>query len=82
MLARVPLVFVIDGSTVGRGCMCLMLSVLYHRRALLLTWVMVEARKGHLPQALHCALLAQLIPLVPADAEVTILGDGEFDGTT
>jgi hypothetical protein len=23
-----PLVFVIDGSRVGRGCMCLMLSVL------------------------------------------------------
>lgn len=82
MLARLPLVFVIDGSTVGRGCMCLMLSVLYHRRALPLTWVVVEARKGHLPQALHCALLEQVIPLVPADAEVTILGDGEFDGTT
>ncbi len=28
MLARLPLVFVIDGSRVGRGCMCLMLSVL------------------------------------------------------
>jgi hypothetical protein len=81
MLARVPLVVVIDGSTVGRGCMCLMLSVLYHRRALPLVWVVVKASKGHLPQALHCALLAQLIPLVPAGADVTILGDGEFDGT-
>lgn len=82
MLARLPLVFVIDGSTVRRDSMCLMLSVLYHRRALPLTWVVVEARKGHLPQALHCALLTQVVPLVPADAEVTILGDGEFDGTT
>jgi hypothetical protein len=81
MLARSPLVFVIDGSTVGRGCMCLMLSVLYHRRALPLLWVVVRARKGHLPQSLHRELLAQLVPLVPVGADVTILGDGEFDGT-
>lgn len=81
MLARMPLVFVIDGSTVGRGCMCLMLSVLYRRRALPLTWLVVSARKGHLAEALHCQLLEQLVRLVPAGADVTILGDGEFDGT-
>ena len=81
MLARVPLVFVIDGSTVGRGCMCLMLSVLYHRRAFPLVWVVVKANKGHLPQQVHRELLAQLVPLVPGGAAVTILGDGEFDGT-
>lgn len=81
MLARLPLVFVIDGSSVGRGCMCLMLSVLYHRRALPLVWVVVKASKGHLPQTMHCELLAHLIPLVPSGADVTILGDGEFDGT-
>ena len=34
LLARLPLLFIIDGSTVGRGCMCLMLSVVYYRRAL------------------------------------------------
>lgn len=81
MLARVPLVFAIDGSTVGRGCMCLMLSVLYHRRALPLVWIVVTARKGHLSQQLHCDLLARLVPLVPQGANVTIMGDGEFDGT-
>jgi hypothetical protein len=81
MLARAPLVFVIDGSTVGRGCMCLMLSVLYRRRALPLTWLVVSSRKGHLPETLHCQLLHQLAQLVPAGADVTILGDGEFDGT-
>lgn len=81
MLARRPLVFVIDGSTVGRGCMCLMISVLYQRRALPITWVVVAGRTGHLPELLHCALLEQLARLVPADAAVTILGDGEYDGT-
>lgn len=75
-----PLVFVIDGRTVGRGCRCLMLSVLYHRRALPLVWVVVKASKGHLPQTMHGALLRQLVPLVPPGADVTILGDGECDG--
>lgn len=81
MLARQPLVFVIDGSTVARGCMGLMVSVLYRRRALPLAWIVVKARKGHLSESLHCALLEQLKPLVPDASQVTILGDGEFDGT-
>jgi len=81
MLGRRQLVFVIDGSTVGRGCMCLMISVLYQRRALPITWLVVKAHKGHLPEALHCALLEQLAQLVPAEASVTILGDGEYEGT-
>jgi hypothetical protein len=81
MLASHPLLFVIDGSTVARGCMSLMVSVLYRKRALPLTWVVIKARKGHLSEALHCALLDQLKVLVPDGADVTILGDGEFDGT-
>lgn len=80
MLGRQRLVFVIDGSTVGRGCMCLMISVLYQRRALPLVWLVVKARKGHLPETLHCTLLEQLAALVPREASVTILGDGEYDG--
>ncbi len=81
LLARPPLVLVIDGSTVARGCMSLMVSVLYRGRALPIAWVVIKARKGHVSEALHCALLNQLIPLMPTDADVTILGDGELDGT-
>ena len=33
-LADKPLQLVMDGSTVGRGCMALMVSVVYHSRAL------------------------------------------------
>lgn len=65
----------------GRGCVALMLSVVYHGRALPLAWIVVEGRKGHFPQAQHCALLAQIQPLIPATAQVTVLGDDEFDGT-
>ena len=80
-LASQPLVLVMDGSVVGRGCVALMLSVVYQGRALPLAWVVVKGKKGHFPQQTHCALLEQLAPLIPAGAEVTLLGDGEFDGT-
>ncbi len=79
-LAQQPLTLVIDGSVVGRGCIALMLSVVYHGRAFPLAWIVVKGKKGHFPQQTHCALLAQVQELIPAGAEVTVLGDGEFDG--
>jgi hypothetical protein len=57
-----PLVLVMDGSQIGRGCMALMLSVLYrqggphghsHQRALPLCWRTVQAGKGHFSQEQH-----------------------------
>ena len=80
-LAQQPLTLVMDGSVVGRGCSALMLSVVYQGRALPLTWIAVKGKKGHFPQQTHCALLHQLQPLIPSSADVTLLGDGEFDGT-
>ncbi len=80
-LSHHPLRLAIDGSVVGRGCIALMVSVIYHGRALPLCWVVVKGKKGHFPQEMHCALLKQLQPLVPRAAEVVVLGDGEFDGT-
>ncbi len=75
-----PLVLVMDGSQVGRGCMALMVSVLYQKRALPLCWRVVQAKKGHFPQEQHRQLLAQAKALVPSGREVVFLGDGEFDG--
>jgi len=79
-----PLILVMDGSAVGRGCMALMLSVLYRqgerKRALPLCWLVVQAPKGHFAQERHQELLAQARGLVPAGREVIFLGDGEFDG--
>lgn len=79
-LASQPIQVVMDGSVVGRGCLALMLSVVYHGRALPLCWVVVSAPKGHFPETTHRALLAQLHTIMPKDASVTFLGDGEFDG--
>jgi hypothetical protein len=78
-LAHQPLQLVMDGSAVGRGCVALMLSVVYHGRALPLAWVVVKGKKGHFPQEMHCALLAQVQALLPPNASVIFLGDGEFD---
>src|SRR4028119_1105726 len=80
-LSHQPLLLAIDGSVVGRGCMVLMVNVIWNKRALPLCWLVVKGKKGHLPQTLHCALLREHEGLVPADAEVVVLGDAELDGT-
>jgi hypothetical protein len=80
-LAQQPLLLVLDGSVVGRGCVALLRSVVYHGRALPLAGVVVQGTKGHFSQATHCALIAQIHHRIPATAAVTVLGDGEFDGT-
>src|SRR4051812_41673642 len=48
---------VMGGGGVGRGCLVLMLRVVYHGRAFPLCWVVVNAPKGHFPEATHQALL-------------------------
>ena len=79
-LAHCPLDLVMDGSTVGRGCLALLVSVVYQKRALPLVWLVVKGRKGHFPETSHLALLEQVHAMIPAQAQVTFLGDGEFDG--
>jgi len=79
-LACHPLQLLMDGSVAGRGCLALMLSVVGDGRALPLCWVVVSAPKRHFPEASHRALLAQVEAIMPKDATVIFLGDGEFDG--
>jgi Transposase DDE domain len=81
-LALQTLVLVMDGSVVGRGCVALMIHVIYKGRALPLAWLVRRGKKGHFPEELHIALLKQVHPLLPSGAQVVLLGDGEFDGTT
>ena len=80
-LAQLPVTILLDGTTAGRGCVVLMASVVYRGHAIPLLWTVVKGKKGHLPEALHCALIRRLQELLPPDATVTVLGDGEFDGT-
>lgn len=55
-LAANPIQLVMDGSVVGRGCLALMVSCVYHGRALPLCWIVVSAPKGHFSQDTHRAL--------------------------
>jgi Transposase DDE domain len=80
-LAWQTLVLVMDGSGVGRGCTALMIHVVYKGRALPLAWRVRQAPKGHFPEDLHIALVELISGLLPAGAQVVLLGDGEFDGT-
>lgn len=81
-LTQTVLVLAIDGSEVGRGCLALLVSVIYHGRALPLAWVVVKGSKGHFPEATHVTLIEQVRALIPAGTPAILLGDGEFDGTT
>ncbi len=76
------LVLAIDGSTVGRGCICLMVSVIYKKRALPIAWLVVKGKKGHFPEDIHIELVKRVIKMIPKGTHVVFVGDGEFDGTS
>ena len=76
------LVLVMDGSVVGRGCVALMIHVIYKGRALPLAWRVRKGPKGHFPEELHIALVNLIRECLPEGTQVVLLGDGEFDGTT
>lgn len=80
-LASAPLTLLLDGTVAGRGCVVLMASVVAHGRAIPLHWTVVKGKKGHLPEVVHCTLIKQVRAIIPVDATVLVLGDGEFDGT-
>lgn len=67
-----------DGSQVGRGCMVLMISVLYQKRALLICWLVYKGKKGHTTAQCHIDALTKVLPLLPADAKVILLGYAEY----
>jgi hypothetical protein len=71
-----------DGSVVGRGCVALMLPVIYKGRALPLAWRVRQGSKGHFPEELHIALVHLIRACLSEGAQVVLLGDGECDGTT
>ena len=73
------LVFVIDGSEVGHECITLMISLIYGKRALPITWLVVKGCKGHLPEEFIWIYSPNYRRSCPK-CQVIFLGDGEFDG--
>jgi len=80
-LVQNPLIWVMDGSQVGRGCMVLMVGVLYKRRALPLAWLVYKGKKGHTTAQRHIEVLMKVLPIIPPNSEVVLLGDAEYDTT-
>lgn len=80
-LSHLPLVLVMDGSQVGRGCMVIMVGVLYQKRALPIAWLVYKGKKGHASAERHIQALEKVIPLLPKDSQVVLLGDAEYDTT-
>ena len=80
-LSHLPLVMAMDGSQAGRGCMVLMVGVLYQKRALPIAWLVYKGKKGHATGERHIQALEKVVPLLPEGSEVVLLGDAEYDTT-
>ena len=76
------LVLVIEGSVVGRGCIALMIHVLYKGRALPRAGLVRQGKQGHCPEDFPIAVVEQGHALLPPGAQVVVLGDGACHGTT
>jgi len=71
----------IDTSQVGRNCLLLTIGLVYKQRVIPLVWTVFKGKKGHSSAATQLALLQKVQDLLPAEAQVILTGDGEFDGT-
>lgn len=69
-----------DGSVTGNKCMTLLVSIIYRKRAIPITWLTIKGSKGHLSESIHLDLFERARCLFPADCNIVFLGDGEFDG--
>ncbi len=65
----------------GRGGTALMIPVVSKGRALPLAGRVRHAPQGHCPDDLHLAVVELVRELIPAGAQVVLLGEGEGDGT-
>lgn len=79
-LSHTALVLVIDGTVVGRDCMALVITVVYKQRALPIAWLVEKKKKGHFSEEQHVKLIQSVKRMIPDEADVVLLGDGEFDG--
>ena len=78
-LSSEPLYLALDASQVGRGCMVLMVAVIYKKRAIPLVWLVYSGVKGHTTGDRHIEVLEKLLPLIPIGASIILLGDAEYD---
>lgn len=79
------LLLTIDGTSTGSSHATLAISFLFEGVSYPLYWITRQGSKGHFSEKQHmellekCALLVQ--PILPNGWSITLLGDGEFDGS-
>ena len=69
---------IVDGTKVGFGHQLLMVAIAYRKRALPIAWTWVPSNRGHSSAYKQMALLSYVHRLIPADAQVLVVGDSEF----
>lgn len=69
---------ILDASKVGAGHRLLMVALAYRKRALPIAWTWVQGAQGLSSVQQQLSLLRYVHTLVPAQANVQVLGDGEF----
>lgn len=72
----VPLI--LDTTSAGRGCHLLTAAIGYHHRAVPVGWQGGEGSRGHTSAQEQEELLSYVHTLLPHEADVVLLGDGEF----
>jgi hypothetical protein len=73
-----PIRLIVDSTKVGAGHQWLLVSLAYHHRALPLCWSWVPWPRGHCSGYRHLAVLSAVRQLLPAKADVWLVGDSEF----
>ena len=69
---------IIDATKIGGGHRLLMVALAYRRRSLPIAWTWVKGSRGHSLATTQCALFAYILTLLPAGAQVLVVGDSEF----
>jgi hypothetical protein len=81
LLARVvrkPVILIVDASKVGAGHQLVIVSLAYKKRALPVAWQWVAYAKGVVDTATQLAVFKRVHGLLPAGAQVILVGDAGF----
>lgn len=73
-----PIRLILDASQVGTGHQLLMVALAYRKRALPIAWTWLSGAHGISSVQQQLSLLRYIHTLMPAQAQVQGLGDGEF----
>jgi hypothetical protein len=72
------IILAIDGTSVRDDCVVCRVALIYRRRAIPLVWKTLDSRSHSIAYSRYIDLLEQVVGLLPADCDITLLGDRGF----